>query len=160
MISFMNMIWLQAAPTAFLKIGWKFYLAFIIPGTIGGVAMWIWWPDTNGLPHKFCSIFVSFSFWVLRFLAFGLGIRFDAWVNGKRCRWRLWIWDDDVRILFRHLSGMAEFPWDIKILLLSPFQLQFNLFLCRIVSHSFLPLPDKESAGAQSIKSYADSLNP
>ncbi|KAJ9615767.1 hypothetical protein H2200_001844 [Cladophialophora chaetospira] len=50
MISFMNIIWLQSAPTAFEKIGWKFYLCFIIPGTFGGIAMWIWFPDTNGLP--------------------------------------------------------------------------------------------------------------
>ena len=40
----------NSAPTAFEKIGWKFYLCFIIPGTIGAVAMWIWFPDTNGLP--------------------------------------------------------------------------------------------------------------
>jgi len=50
MISFMNIIWLQAAPTAFDTIGWKFYLCFIIPGTIGGIIMWIFFPDTNGLP--------------------------------------------------------------------------------------------------------------
>ncbi|EXJ74111.1 uncharacterized protein A1O5_02405 [Cladophialophora psammophila CBS 110553] len=50
MISFMNIIWLQSAPTAFEKIGWKFYLCFIIPGTLGAIAMWIWFPDTNGLP--------------------------------------------------------------------------------------------------------------
>jgi len=40
----------NSAPTAFEKIGWKFYLCFIIPGTIGAVVMWIWFPDTNGLP--------------------------------------------------------------------------------------------------------------
>jgi len=50
MISFMNIIWLQAAPTAFVRIGWKFYLCFIIPGTIGGACMWLFWPDTRGLP--------------------------------------------------------------------------------------------------------------
>lgn len=54
----MNIIWLQAAPTAFEKIGWKFYLAFIIPGTIGGLAMWFYWPDTNGLPlEEIAAIF-------------------------------------------------------------------------------------------------------
>ena len=37
MISLMNIIWLQSAPTAFANIGWKFYLAFIIPGTLGAV---------------------------------------------------------------------------------------------------------------------------
>jgi hypothetical protein len=35
---------------AFVRIGWKFYLCFIIPGTIGGVCMWLFWPDTRGLP--------------------------------------------------------------------------------------------------------------
>jgi MFS family permease len=49
-ISFTNIIWLQAAPTAFITIGWKFYLVFIIPGTIGAVIIWIWFPDTNGMP--------------------------------------------------------------------------------------------------------------
>jgi hypothetical protein len=39
-----------SAPTAFNTIGWKFYLCFIIPGTIGAIVMWIWFPDTNGLP--------------------------------------------------------------------------------------------------------------
>jgi hypothetical protein len=39
-----------SAPTAFQTIGWKFYLCFIIPGTIGGVVVWIWFPDTNGVP--------------------------------------------------------------------------------------------------------------
>jgi hypothetical protein len=50
MISLMNIIWLQSAPTAFNTIGWKFYLCFIIPGTIGGVVMWVWFPDTLGRP--------------------------------------------------------------------------------------------------------------
>jgi hypothetical protein len=50
MISFMNIIWLQSAPQAFADIGWKFYLAFIIPGTIGAVIMWFFFPDTLGLP--------------------------------------------------------------------------------------------------------------
>lgn len=50
MISLMNVMWLQAAPTAFANIGWKFYLVFIIPGTIGGILMYFYFPDTNGLP--------------------------------------------------------------------------------------------------------------
>jgi Sugar (and other) transporter len=49
-ISLMNIIWLQSAPTAFVTVGWKFYLALIIPGTIGGILMWIFFPDTKGLP--------------------------------------------------------------------------------------------------------------
>ncbi|KIW49678.1 hypothetical protein PV05_11332 [Exophiala xenobiotica] len=50
MISLMNIVWLQSAPTAFANIGWKFYLAFIIPGSIGGVVIWIFFPDTRGMP--------------------------------------------------------------------------------------------------------------
>ncbi|GIZ41863.1 hypothetical protein CKM354_000515200 [Cercospora kikuchii] len=50
MISLMNIMWLQAAPTAFETIGWKFYLCFIIPGTIGSVIMWFCFPDTKGKP--------------------------------------------------------------------------------------------------------------
>jgi hypothetical protein len=49
-ISLMNIIWLQSAPVAFENVGWKFYLALIIPGTIGCVLMWIFFPDTKGLP--------------------------------------------------------------------------------------------------------------
>jgi MFS family permease len=50
MISFTNIIWLQAAPTAFITIQWRFYLVFIVPGTIGGIIIWLWFPDTKGLP--------------------------------------------------------------------------------------------------------------
>lgn len=50
MISLMNIVWLQSAPTAFLQIGWKFYLPFIIPGTIGAIVMIMYFPDTKGLP--------------------------------------------------------------------------------------------------------------
>lgn len=50
MISLTNIVWLQSAPTAFQNIGWYFYLCFIIPGTIGAVLMWFFFPDTLGLP--------------------------------------------------------------------------------------------------------------
>lgn len=50
MISLMNIIWLQSAPTAFETIGWKFYLCFIIPGSLGALVMWLFFPDTKGLP--------------------------------------------------------------------------------------------------------------
>ncbi|KAK4539179.1 hypothetical protein LTR36_001179 [Oleoguttula mirabilis] len=49
-ICLMNIIWLQAAPTAFQNIGWKFYLCFIIPGTIAGLGIFLYFPDTNGIP--------------------------------------------------------------------------------------------------------------
>ncbi|KIW14757.1 hypothetical protein PV08_07542 [Exophiala spinifera] len=58
MISLMNIIWLQAAPTAFKTVGWKFYLAFIIPGTIGGFIMLFFFPDTKGVPlEEIAAIF-------------------------------------------------------------------------------------------------------
>ena len=58
MISLMNIIWLQSAPTAFNKIGWKFYLAFIIPGTLGAIVMWLYFPDTLGRPlEEIAAIF-------------------------------------------------------------------------------------------------------
>ncbi|KAK5173252.1 uncharacterized protein LTR77_001933 [Saxophila tyrrhenica] len=50
MISFMNIVWLQSAPTALANIGWYYYLAFIIPGTIGAVVMFLYFPDTLGKP--------------------------------------------------------------------------------------------------------------
>lgn len=50
MISLTNIVWLQAAPTAFVTIGWKFYLVFIIPGTMGGLIIYFFFPDTKGLP--------------------------------------------------------------------------------------------------------------
>ncbi|KAK3065559.1 hypothetical protein LTS18_000036 [Coniosporium uncinatum] len=50
MISLTNIVWLQAAPTAFLNISWRFYLVFIIPGTLGGLLIWFTFPDTKGLP--------------------------------------------------------------------------------------------------------------
>lgn len=55
MISFTNIIWLQAAPTAFVTITWKFYLVFIIPGTIGGLIIFFYFPNTNGLPLEECA---------------------------------------------------------------------------------------------------------
>jgi hypothetical protein len=55
MISFTNIIWLQAAPTAFITITWRFYLVFIIPGTIGGFIIFFYFPNTNGLPLEECA---------------------------------------------------------------------------------------------------------
>jgi hypothetical protein len=46
----MNIIWLQAAPTAFANIGWKFYLCFIIPGLVAAPIIWTWFPNTLGVP--------------------------------------------------------------------------------------------------------------
>ncbi|OAL33749.1 hypothetical protein AYO20_06925 [Fonsecaea nubica] len=45
-----NIIWLQSAPTGFKNIGWKYYLCLIIPGTIGGLILWNYFPDTKGVP--------------------------------------------------------------------------------------------------------------
>lgn len=50
MISFMNIIWLQSAPTAFATIQWKFYLALIIPSFFGGIIVWFFFPNTKDRP--------------------------------------------------------------------------------------------------------------
>lgn len=58
MISLMNVIWLQATPTAFANIGWRFYLIFIIGCFVGGVLFLCFWPDTRGLPlEEIAAIF-------------------------------------------------------------------------------------------------------
>ncbi|OAL29863.1 hypothetical protein AYO22_01769 [Fonsecaea multimorphosa] len=49
-ISFQNILWLQVAPVALRTIGWRFFLCFIIPGSIACVVMWVWFPDTKGRP--------------------------------------------------------------------------------------------------------------
>ncbi|KAK4892734.1 hypothetical protein LTR27_008833 [Elasticomyces elasticus] len=51
MISLMNIIWLQSAPVAFIRIGWRFYLCMIIPGSIGGIVMWLYFPDSKQSKH-------------------------------------------------------------------------------------------------------------
>jgi hypothetical protein len=48
-ISLMNIMWLQAAPTAFENISWKFYLCFIIPAYIFAIICWFFYPNTKGL---------------------------------------------------------------------------------------------------------------
>jgi len=68
MVSLTNVIYLQAAPTAFASVfaphpnipyaladhirnvGWKFYLLFIILSFIGGCIFLFCFPDTRGLP--------------------------------------------------------------------------------------------------------------
>lgn len=49
-LNVINIIWLQVAPTAFENIGWKFYLCFIVPGTVMGLIIWFWFPNTKGIP--------------------------------------------------------------------------------------------------------------
>ncbi|RFU28571.1 hypothetical protein B7463_g7782, partial [Scytalidium lignicola] len=41
-----NIIWLQAAPTAFANIGWRYYLFFICITTVGTIVIWFTFPDT------------------------------------------------------------------------------------------------------------------
>ena len=71
MISLMNVTWLQSAPTAFANIGWvsfvspshirrrkanmfelcqEFHLVFIVSGTIGGLVIFFFFPDTSHRP--------------------------------------------------------------------------------------------------------------
>jgi hypothetical protein len=45
-----DIIWLQAAPTAFQNIGWKYYLFFIIITAGGAAWAWFTFPDTRNLP--------------------------------------------------------------------------------------------------------------
>lgn len=45
-----NIIWLQAAPTAFKTIEWKFYLFFIVITAIGTVVIYTTFPDTLNKP--------------------------------------------------------------------------------------------------------------
>ena len=45
-----NIIWLQAAPTAFKTIGWKYYLFFIIITALGAFAAFFTFPDTRNVP--------------------------------------------------------------------------------------------------------------
>lgn len=45
-----NVVWLQVAPTAFEHIGWKFYLCFIIPGSLMAAVILFWFPDTRAMP--------------------------------------------------------------------------------------------------------------
>jgi MFS family permease len=49
-LALMNVIWLQVAPIAFKHIGWKFYHCFICPPAVAAVFIYIYFPDTKGLP--------------------------------------------------------------------------------------------------------------
>ncbi|KAH0841819.1 hypothetical protein Z517_06639 [Fonsecaea pedrosoi CBS 271.37] len=49
-IAAMNVMWLSVTPTAFNHIGWKYYLCFIIPGTLGAICIILFFPDTMGKP--------------------------------------------------------------------------------------------------------------
>jgi MFS family permease len=50
MLCLAQIIWGQAAPTAFAKIGWKFYLFFIIFAAIGCIVALLFFPDTLHKP--------------------------------------------------------------------------------------------------------------
>jgi hypothetical protein len=45
-----NIVWLQVAPIAFEKIGYKFYLVFCIPGFVAATWLWFHFPNTLGMP--------------------------------------------------------------------------------------------------------------
>lgn len=49
-ICLLNIVWLQAAPTALENIGWRYYLCFIVPSSLCAGLILKFWPDTNGLP--------------------------------------------------------------------------------------------------------------
>ncbi|KUJ19368.1 general substrate transporter [Mollisia scopiformis] len=54
-IALLNIIWLQAAPTALKNIGWKYYLCFIIPSALAAGVILRWFPDTRGLSLEECA---------------------------------------------------------------------------------------------------------
>jgi hypothetical protein len=54
-ICLLNIIWLQAAPTALKNIGWKYYLCFIIPSSLAALVILKWFPDTRGLSLEECA---------------------------------------------------------------------------------------------------------
>lgn len=49
-ITAINIVWLQVAPIAFLRIGYLFYMVFFIPGFIATAWLWFFFPDTLGVP--------------------------------------------------------------------------------------------------------------
>jgi len=49
-LSLTNIVWLQAAPTAFSSIGWKFYIFFIVFSAIGSLVALFLFPDTLHKP--------------------------------------------------------------------------------------------------------------
>ncbi|KAI1625143.1 general substrate transporter [Exophiala viscosa] len=53
-----DLVYLQVAPTAFERVGWKFYLLFIILCAIGAVWAWLFVPETKGVPlEEMAAIF-------------------------------------------------------------------------------------------------------
>ncbi|OCL05855.1 MFS general substrate transporter [Glonium stellatum] len=49
-IAITDLVYLQATVTAFLSIGWKFYLVFIIISGLGAISMFFVLPETKGIP--------------------------------------------------------------------------------------------------------------
>ena len=45
-----NIIWLEAAPTALVTIGYKYYIFFIIITAIASVVAYFWFPNTLHKP--------------------------------------------------------------------------------------------------------------
>lgn len=43
------MVYLEAAPTAFAQVGWKYYLVFLIITSINIFIVWWIFPETKGL---------------------------------------------------------------------------------------------------------------
>lgn len=49
-ICLMNIIWLQSAPAGIANASWKYFLAYIIPGCLAAIGIWLFFPDTWGMP--------------------------------------------------------------------------------------------------------------
>lgn len=57
-VALTDLVYLQVTATAFTHIGWKFFLVFIIISGLGGVASFIWLPETKGVPlEEIAAIF-------------------------------------------------------------------------------------------------------
>ncbi|OQU98123.1 hypothetical protein CLAIMM_03949 isoform 3 [Cladophialophora immunda] len=61
-IALINIVFLQAAPTAFANIGWRYYLVFIIPSGILAVVIFFVFPDTKDVPLEEISAMFGVSF--------------------------------------------------------------------------------------------------
>ncbi|KAK5313725.1 hypothetical protein LTR93_010722 [Exophiala xenobiotica] len=52
-----DLVYLEAASRAFANIGWRFFLVLISIVTVGFVVMWMYLPETKGLPLEEVAAF-------------------------------------------------------------------------------------------------------
>lgn len=82
-----NICWLQAAPTAFESIGWKFFIIFIIFAAMGCITVFLFFPDTLHKPmEEIADIFGDEDLVVVHQHAITqemVEVRFAELVNGR-----------------------------------------------------------------------------